>query len=566
MQDGDPDAGSRPENDAVLAMLGRLPAASATALRTLAAPHWFNEAVLQALRRAEPSGGWEEAAARLADLGLVETWADGSRAVPASVRRAVLDALAQHDQARHRALSNTFAAIFAGIAADGGDLFDHIESVFHRLASDPGRGGELLLLAGVDLKSEPLFATEAFAALVRAAREQHARAPLPQPARDYLRLLALFAPGGRLPAEDEDRLLDGLLSVGDGAGSEPGILFRAEALLRQGLAKLQLGRTKEAAAAFDSARAGFRRLNSLRGRAGEADALRALGRAALKEDRMAAAQEAFGGARQIYDQLNFGVSAAHCTRSLAEAALYQGRFADAERLFEQSLQGFEATGGHLGEANARVAYAQLLAVRARFDAARDHVGRADAIYRSIDQKLGMANCLKGHGLILFEEGRYADARVKLASAAELYRECGSRSGEAGCYLLSGACETREGRPGTALPLLDASAALCVAIGDVFGEASAHREAALALARLGRADEAQERFSGAAALFARIGNGVEELAARVMEARARAEVGGVEPSERNALRHTAEAGEKLFAEIGYARYLRDAQAASARLRA
>jgi tetratricopeptide (TPR) repeat protein len=525
-----------------------------TAIICLSVPHWFDDGVLKRLQSGDLGTDLIEGVSELEHLPLIEQWSDGSRAVIAPVRRVILDRMCSEDLSRYKRLSTTFAEIFDDIAEHGGDVFDHIESVFHRLVADPDRGAELLLADGITWKSDPLFAFDALGRLVKVAKEQRERGILSERASCVLQLLELYLPDRRKTALEEEKILTALQE----STAVTGDLFQAELLLRLGLAKLILGQTNDARQVFGKSLSSFQRVPLRRG---EADALRALGRTALKDDNLSEAQHSFEQALNIFQDIDLKLSATHCVKSLAETSFYQGRISPAEDLFKAALEGFNEIDGQLGEANTRVVYSQLLTARGQFEPAQEHLDRATTIYEAVDHGLGVGNCFKNKGIVLFEQERYDEARRQLGEAASLYDKWGSASGQANCKLWMAACETRQGRPEAALPLLEQAGKTFARIGDRFGQASVLREQALAHARRGEYKSAIQILQDAITGFQSAGNEIEVLATSVALGRAATEAGFPPPYTPSAVAEIAANAEQTFQAIGFHRHSREAGALS-----
>jgi tetratricopeptide (TPR) repeat protein len=534
----------------------RIGAGYTRALSLLSVPHWFDQRIVQQLGERMPAA-WQETIDTLAEFDLVERWPDGTWAVPVTVRSPALGSL---DSKQLIAFSAIYASILEERAHSGGDVFDLIEAVYHRLACEPDKGSEALIDLGLELKSEPLFAFEALARLLAHGREQDARIRLGDEARLALDFLELFLPARRRTAREEQKLLAAMREAP--TLKRPALL--GEVLLRSGLAELNLGTTRDAEDLFMRAHDVFTAIDSSRG---AAEAWRALGRAALKRDDAKSATGQFQRALEIFSGLGLTLSAAHCTRSLAETALFRGDLHTANRLFEEALAVFERKGGFLGEANTRVTFSQLLSVRAAFTAAQTHLSLARNIYASIEQGQGLANCLKNEGFLLFEQGRYEEAEVKLGEAAERYETWGSASGEASCRLWTAACETRAGRPGVALPLLREARAGFEAVGDVFGQATAFREEGRAYEAFGRPNSALDSLEQALRLFARIENEAELAATDVLITKVQSGLSESRHGEELAGRiMVVNRAIALFEDRGFARYLAEARDVAYALRA
>lgn len=518
-----------------------------TALEFFSLPHWVDDAVLRRTALEQHPGMAE--LAQLKDLGLIELWNEGVLAVRSPIRSAVLERVTSEHPDTYLELSGVFARAFRAVAKTGGDVFHHIESVFHSLVSERGSAEAQLLADGVTWKSEPFFAFGALARIISVAEERQKQGLLSEQGKTILTLLQLFNPQSALTALKEATVLEGLEKR-----SPPSPLFTAELLLRVGLNQIVLGRPAHAREVLTDALSQFRELQVRRG---EGDALRAIGRAALREDNLQMAKDYFGQARRIFDELGLRLSAAYCEKSLGETAFYLGDFASANAQFQSVLKVFEGSNAGLAEANTRVVYSQLLAMMAHYSAAHRHLGRAQQIYQAIDNKLGIGNCLKNAGVALFEAGEYSEARKQLAEAQKFYAEWGSITGRANCMLWTAACVTRETPSLEALALLDQADRLFAQSGERFGWALAKRERGLALMALQQPANAIGWLTEAERAFHEAGNSVEELAATVAKETAAAAAGLLATESRAEVIATGRRAYKYFLEIGHRRYSQEA---------
>jgi tetratricopeptide (TPR) repeat protein len=519
-------------------------------IETLSYPHWFEEPMLRRLAaKLEINESFVDVITRSDGWGLIERWNDGAFAVLAPVRELLLKSAAAELPDQYRARSLLFADAFEELAFNGGDVFDHAEAVYHRLVAEPERGDQLMLADGITWKSEPLFAFDALKRLVSGAQEQQKRGMLSERAGRYTSLLTLYLPAAGNTARAEQQILQHL------AEFEPDDdLYEAELRLRLGLALLSLGSIAEAIGHFREAEKLFGEAGNSRGRA---DAMRSLGRAALREDRLDDAQGLFKSAREIFASLGLSVSCAHCNKALAETAFYRGSCNNAEEGFELALAGFVATRSHLGEANTRVVYSQLLSARAELVEAHKQLDIAGSTYLTIGHRLGSANCLKNRAVALFEGERYDEALGILHDAVGMYTEWGSISGRANCFLWMGACHTRLGRADSSVSLLDEADRHFGQIGERYGRASAMRERGIALLALGQPLDAIRPLELSRDEFLSVGNPVEALAASVALGHAAARANFPSPLTRKAIHELASEAVNTFAAIGFRRYQREA---------
>lgn len=521
---------------------------SATALRWLSVPHWISAEIIEELAGLEQDIDWNEAISDLSGYDLVERWQDSSWAVPNDVRGLVLRSV---DRFQYVELSGIYARILGRVADNGGDIFDRVEETYHTLAYEPLRGLGMLVELGLDLKSEPLFAYDVLGKLADKGREQYSRLGETEASTIALDFFDLFRPGYRRRPREEAEILGKALSSAEWPNSR----LRGEICLRYGLALLNLGSTSEAESKFNEALGIF--INSGFSH-GVADALRALGRAAFKQDMLGIASDRFLQARNISSELNLTISATHCTKSLAEISLFRGDLVMAGALLDEALQGFQEQGGFLGEANTRVALSQLLSMHGAFGSAQSHLDLASAIYSAVDQGQGIANCLKNEGFLHFERGQYSEAIQKLSEAAGLYERWGSASGEAGCKLWTAACEIRAGSPERGLQLLSDAQNGFRKVGDLFGQATSLREEGLALAALGRIQPSLDSLNQAERVFSAIGNQVEITATLIARGKILVRSRRISEEDRTLLVQQVGRAIELFTDLGCARFLYEAQ--------
>jgi tetratricopeptide (TPR) repeat protein len=550
----DDEDGADGEFKVLESLIGTLERPLLETLEFFCLPHWVDRGVLDQVR-SEPLCD-DKSLQVLAERGLIEVWGDGAQAVRGIIRRPMLTRMARDDRAKYTRLSAIFANAFAAMADGDGDVFHHIESVFHRLACDPDAGTQQLLADGITWKSEPFHAFEALSRLIAAAREQKERGFLSPWGDSILTLLTLYSPDSAPTARDEEIILDGLR-----LRAHPDELFVAELSLRLGLNHIVRGRT---AAAHEPLCKALQYFGAQNLRRGEGDALRAIGRTALREDKLESAKEYFTQARDLFVSLGLVNSAAYCIKALGETDFYLGRYASAELQFRKALNTFDANDVGLAAANTRVVYSQLLSAKGQFSAAQEQISRAQKVYSEIGNDLGVGNCLKNSAVALFEAGDYTSAQKQLTEAYSAYQKWGSSSGAAACMLWSAACTTRVRPDQSALALLARADELYRDSGDRFGQASVHREQGIALVALEKPTEGISKLIDAEREFNTVGNAVEALSTAVARGLATLAHGMIEPQARHEVTETAKHAYRLFNDIGHRRYRQDSVELLARI--
>jgi tetratricopeptide (TPR) repeat protein len=443
-------------------------------------PHWLDADIRDQVALSEPAAG-AVALDALVARGLA-TSSGTTFSIHPMVRAYLLDGLAKSDAARLRELSRPYAALF--LSRSQATFEVAAEGIYHTLAVDPDGAATLLLNAALTWKDEPLFAFDAVDRLAANAIEQRDRGLLGAAAAPYITFVELMVPRRRPAAADEAKILAGLLASVQAEGElEPYLK------LRLGQVQLNVGEIDEALGHLRSALSAFTARGDER-RQGEA--LRAIGRAAVRQDRYADARRCFDSAAEIFTRHGLRSARTHCTEALAQIDFYQGDYRAAARGLAQALDGFRETGAAIGEANTRILLSQLLALQGHFAESEVHIEAARAIYTPLNQRLGLANAMKASGVLAHERGDYAAAIDRYRAAKAEYG--GSRIGRANCDMLSASSLIECGETDEAAKLLGEAAAVFAAMEDRFSLGVARQE-------LGLLDERRLALSSALATLA-----------------------------------------------------------------
>jgi len=514
------------------------------ALHVLSVPHWFDPSIFTELTRREPAVT-EDSFGELGSRGLVRRSGE-TFSVVSEVRTYVLSMLAQSEVARLRDLSKSFAEFF--LRRSPSTFATAAEGIYHALAADPSGGAALLLNAASTWKGEPLFAYEAVDRLATNAIEQRDRHLLDASSAARITLVELMVPRRRPPPGEEVKILSNLLETAPTDDA-----FRLQLRLRLGLAQLNAGEISDAEENLRAARDGYEKQGNEH-MLGEA--LLALGRAALRQDRYAEAKACFELAAEKFERHQLISARAHCTESLADISFYQGEYPAAERGLTEALDAFHATGALIGEANTRIMLGQLLALQGRFADSSTHIDKAKAIYQPLNQGLGLANSSKATGVLLREQGKHREALERLEQAAAQYGD--TASGRANCDMLSASILIELNEAEEAEKLLRRAA-------ETFEEMQDRYSLALTRREMGLLDESRSALGPALATLAEttrefeaLPNPVEAAISGVAAGRVAVKLGFPAGFDPRAVAQSARGAASVFETNGVPRRLKEAQ--------
>jgi tetratricopeptide (TPR) repeat protein len=186
----------------------------------------------------------------------------------------------------------------------------------------------------------------------------------------------------------------------------------------------------------------------------QAHALRALGNAALRQDRYAEAEGLLRRALGLYEAVESRLGQAEALLYLGNAALRQDRYAEAEGLLRRALGLYEAVESRLGQAQALLSLGDVALRQDRYAEAEPRLRRALGLYEAVESRLGQAHALLSLGNAALRQDRYAEAEGLLRRALGLYEAVESRLGQAHALLSLGNAALRQDRYAEAEGLLD----------------------------------------------------------------------------------------------------------------
>jgi tetratricopeptide (TPR) repeat protein len=135
-------------------------------------------------------------------------------------------------------------------------------------------------------------------------------------------------------------------------------------------------------------RACERAASSLRGRPGEANTLQALGALYVRTDRLKEAEEAYGKALPLYQQIDDRLGEANTLQALGDLYVRTDRLKEAEEAYGKALPLYQQIDARLGEANMYQALGTLELAQGRAAAAFSQYLKALELHRAVDPVLG----------------------------------------------------------------------------------------------------------------------------------------------------------------------------------
>ncbi|WP_162907530.1 AfsR/SARP family transcriptional regulator [Allorhizocola rhizosphaerae] len=164
--------------------------------------------------------------------------------------------------------------------------------------------------------------------------------------------------------------------------------------------------------------------------AGQAAALRSLGRASISLADHVQAQGHLTEALGLFTALGDRVNAAHARVNLAQAMELAGRFRDAIEHCHEALTAYRAAGHALGQANALNSAGYMHALLDEPDQAIALCREALDLHKDIGHQLGEANTLHSIGFAHHRRGETDTAVELFGKAVRIYREIGDGYHEA----------------------------------------------------------------------------------------------------------------------------------------
>lgn len=255
----------------------------------------------------------------------------------------------------------------------------------------------------------------------------------------------------------------------------------------------------------ETATIGLNAARALENRAGEAEMLASLGKAAVQSNDLAEGIELHQAAFHLRQRLGDPAGMLDSANAIGLAWLRAHRLAEALTYFDQARGLAVALEDPYwtGVVTNNVATVQV--EMERYDEAERRLGDALATFRRLEDPVGEGEALHGLSQALRGLGRPADALESVRRALAIARENRYRTAEALWLIELGRVEASMGRPAAALEVYQRSAAMHRQIGDRAREATAFDATGEAYRGLGRFDAAADFHRLAAATFRELGD-------------------------------------------------------------
>ncbi|HXL96130.1 MAG TPA: BTAD domain-containing putative transcriptional regulator [Streptosporangiaceae bacterium] len=247
--------------------------------------------------------------------------------------------------------------------------------------------------------------------------------------------------------------------------------------------------------------------------AAEANALKALGVAAIRQGR---GRQAIGHLHQalgLYREAGDRLGEAHALNDLGGLDWRQARYPRAYGYLSQALALYRATGFRSGEANALGNLGVVDERLGRFSRAADYQEQAFVLFSQIDDRNGQARTLANLGVVELRQGMLPEAADHLRQALDPYRETGDRIGEAYALVRLGIAELRQGRFQQAASYLDQAVSVFRETGDLAGEAEGLNGLGEAAMATGQPGDARTQYGAALGLAVQAGDGYQQAHAQ-----------------------------------------------------
>lgn len=165
-----------------------------------------------------------------------------------------------------------------------------------------------------------------------------------------------------------------------------------------------------------------------------AQILKALGDLSLRENKFAAAHEAYLQALPIYKHNNDKTGIAHVLKALGDSSIRQADYLAATTYYQNALLSYEALGDTVSQATTLTELGELSVINGQFGAARSLYHRALKLYKTDnDSLLGQGNTLYALGKLGVEEGHLEEAHHFFIDAFKIYEQLHHRIGLVNVY-------------------------------------------------------------------------------------------------------------------------------------
>jgi DNA-binding SARP family transcriptional activator len=206
--------------------------------------------------------------------------------------------------------------------------------------------------------------------------------------------------------------------------------------------------------------------------AAEADALKALGVAVIRQGRCGEAIGHLQQALDLYRQAGDRLGEGRALNDLGGLHWRQSSYPQAYDYLSQGLALYRETGYRNGEANSLSNLGVVDERLGRHPRAAGLHRRALALFSQLGDRNGQARALANLGVVELRLGRHQQAAGHLRQALDLYRETGDRNGEASALVTLGIVEVRRSRFQQAADHLEQAVSVFRTTGDLAGEAEA----------------------------------------------------------------------------------------------
>lgn len=229
-----------------------------------------------------------------------------------------------------------------------------------------------------------------------------------------------------------------------------------------------------------------------------AEALRQLGRS---QEARAACQEA----RAIYVETGNRAGQALATAEMGNVLFAVGEYGEAVREYEESLQIYNEIGSQSGRLRALNNIAVVRRNQGDLDEARERYQEVLTLAREVGSKIVEASALNNLGAVIFAEGKLTAATERFERALEIHRQLGNRGGEASALGNLGVVARGQGRLEEAQRLLRQAMQIRRDIGQRGGEVASLKHLGSVLLDSGDLDAAGKTFGQALEMAREIGS-------------------------------------------------------------
>ncbi|MGA9526215.1 MAG: tetratricopeptide repeat protein, partial [Myxococcaceae bacterium] len=227
-----------------------------------------------------------------------------------------------------------------------------------------------------------------------------------------------------------------------------------------------------------------------------ADALTGVGEAHYYLGDLERAQQAYGDARRVYEEVGDRKAAIGAAVGLADVLLEQGAFDPAREAYEEAVAFHREVGNVYGVADELNGLAQIHAARGEFARAKEVYAESLQNFEAIEELEGVGNVTSNNGFVLLNEGDLKGAQSAFEEALALFQKVGMRTHEVASWGDLAIAYRRQGRFAEALELSDRALKALREIGDTEKELMYLVEHAELLNALDRREETRSTVAEA----------------------------------------------------------------------